>query len=648
MRSDCAPSCFSFSFCCPPLLLLNLYARAAQGTIMQKIIAGSLLLAGFNTQSQAQQNPIDNSLELPNMVVTATRTETPKNQLATAATVYTRKDIERLQVNTLPELLKGTTGIDMTQQGGYGKTTSVFMRGTNSDHVLVLIDGIKVGSASLGTTPFEFIPIDQVERVEIIRGPQSSLYGSEAIGGVIQIFTRKGSQEDKPSISLDAGGGFYDTYRVAGTVSGKWKNNWYTLGSSGLGSHGFNAQQATPGPYGVNQPDNDGYNNAAVNARVGHRFDKNNAEVEAFFMRAQGTTNYDGNYQDRTNFIEQVAGTTASMDLMKNWRSTLRFGQSQDDGDQFAPGGSFSSQFNTARWNASWLNQFTLADNHQLTVGSDYRLDEVTSSTTYNVDSRYDVGVFTELQSKLWDDHFVNASVRFDDNQSFGSYVTGSVGWRYNWNYGVSLLANFGNAFKAPSFNDLYYPNYGNPTLKPEESTSFETGIAGNHDWGQWEVRAYHTNIDNLITPTMDPVTYNFTAENIGKAQIDGIETEIGTQLMGWNGKLSMNLLNPQNRETNARLPRRADQTLAFDLSKTFGSFDLGANILAQGNRFNNLQNTVEVGGYVTADLRSAYHINKNWILNAKLNNLLDKQYQLVDTYNTAGRNFFLSIHYNN
>jgi vitamin B12 transporter len=614
---------------------------------MQKFIAGSLMLAGFNVQLQAQENPTNNTLELPNMVVTATRTEVAKNQLSAATTVYTRKDIERLQVQTLPELLKGTSGIDMTQQGGYGKTTSVFMRGTNSDQVLVLIDGIKVGSATLGTTPFEFIPMDSVERVEIIKGPQSSLYGSEAMGGVIQIFTRKGAATEKPNITLDSGGGTYATYRAAGTVSGKWKNNWYTLGSSGFGSHGFNAQQPTPGPFGVNQPDNDGYSNAAVNARVGHHFE-NKTEVEAFFMRTQGTTNYDGNFQNKTNFIEQVVGTSASMDIVENWHSTLRFGQSQDDQDQFAPDGAFSSKFNSTRWNASWLNQIKLSDNHQLILGSDYRLDGVNSSETYNQNSRYDVGVFTELHSQLWDDHFVNASVRFDNNQAFGNYVTGSMGWRYNWNYGISLLANFGNAFKAPSLNDLYFPNYGNPHLKPEESKSYETGIIGNHDWGKWEVRAYHTNIDNLITPTMDPITFNFSAENIGKAQIEGIETEIGTQLMGWNGKLSMNLLSPKNRETNARLPRRAEKTLAFDLSRTFGSFDLGANVLAQGDRFDNTQNTIKVAGYVTADLRSAYHFNKNWMLSAKLNNLLDKNYQTVDTYNMAGRNLFVSVHYNN
>ena len=618
---------------------------------MQKFIAGTLLLAGIHAQSQARENPTDNSLELPNMVVTATRTEVAKNQLAAASTVYTRKDIERLQVQTLPDLLKGTSGIDMTQQGGYGKIASVFMRGTNPDQVLVLIDGIKAGSVTTGTTPFEFIPIDQIERVEIIKGPQSSLYGSEAMGGVIQIFTRKGAMQDKPSVSVDAGGGSYKTFRVAGTVSGKWKNSWYTLGSSGLGSHGFNARDAIPGPYGFYQPDNDGYDNAAVNARLGHRFD-NNAEIEAFFMRAQGYTDYDGIYQDKTDFVDQVVGTSGSMDILDNWRSTLRLGQTLDDNDQYAPDGAFSSKFNSTRWNASWLNQFTLSDHHQLVLGSDYRLDEVDSTENYTENSRYDVGVFTEVHSQLWNDHFVNASVRYDNNEAFGDAVTGNFGWRFNWDYGISMLASFGNAFKAPSFNDLYFPNYGNPNLKAEESTSFETGLVGNHDWVKWEIRAYHTDIDNLITPVMDPVTFNFSAENIGKAEINGIETEIGTQLMGWNGKLTMNLLSPKNRETNARLPRRAEQTLAFDLSRTvdskFGAFDLGANVLAQGDRFDNTQNTVKVAGYVTVDLRAAYHLNKNWMLNAKLNNLLDKNYQTVDTYNMPDRNFFVSIQYNN
>lgn len=611
---------------------------------MQKFILGSLLLASATSPLQAQETLSGDTTGLPEMVVTATRSEVAKNQLAAAVTVYTRKDIERLQVKTFPELLRGTTGIDMTQQGGDGKTTSVFMRGTNSDHVLILIDGIKVGSATLGTTPFEFVPIDQIERVEIIRGPQSSLYGSEAIGGVIQIFTRKGGQSEKPSVTLDAGGGTYDTMRTAGTVSGKWKNSWYTVGASHFNTQGFDAREPVPGFFGVDQPDDDGYYNTAVNARIGHRFD-NNAEIDASFLRSQGRTEYDGTFQDKTNFINQVAAFSGSMDVLDNWRSTLRLGQSFDDNDNFAPGGSFSSRFDTQRWNATWLNQFDLSDDHQLILGSDYRLDEVSSlPTSFEEDSRYDVGVFGELHSRILDNHFINASLRWDENEAFGDYVTGNIGWRYNSELGISPFASFGNAFKSPTFNQLYFPFFGNPDLEPEESTSFEVGLAGDHQWLQWEIRAYHTNIDNLIV-FLPP---DFKAVNVNKAQIDGIEAEISTQVLGWNGKLGMNLLNPQDRETNFRLARRYQESLSFDLSRAFGPVDVGVNVLAQGDRYDDPQNTIRVAGYVTVDLRAAYHVNKNWMLSAKLNNLLDKQYQLVDTYNTADRNFFVSIHYNN
>ena len=262
----------------------------------------------------------------------------------------------------------------------------------------------------------------------------------------------------------------------SGTVSGKWKNSWYSLGASHFNSQGFNTRQPTPGRFGVNQPDRDGYDNTGLNARVGHRFD-NNAEVEAFFMRTEGKNEYDGNVQNKTNFIDQVVGTSASMDVMDDWRSTLRLGQSIDDSDQFAPDGSFSSRFDTTRWNTTWLNDFTLSDNHQLIAGTDYRVDEVDSTTSYKETSRYDVGVFTELHSRILDDHFINASVRWDKNEAFGDYVTGNFGWRYNSDYGISPFASFGNAFKAPTFNDLYFPNYGNPNLGRKNRPHLKRGL---------------------------------------------------------------------------------------------------------------------------------------------------------------------------
>ncbi len=623
---------------------------------MHKLLLSLPLAASVALPVMAQAAK-DNSTTLPEMVVTATRTETAKNQLSAGTTVYTRADIERLQAKTFPDLLRGTTGVDMTQQGGDGKITSVFMRGTNSDHVLVLVDGIKVGSATSGTTPFEFVPIDQIERVEIIRGPQSSLYGSEAIGGVIQIFTRKGAESETPKFTLDAGGGNYSTLKANGTVSGKWQNNWYNFGASHYNTQGFSAQGRVPGQFGYSQPDDDGYYNTAVNARVGHKFD-NNAEIEASFMRSEGRTEYDGTFQDETKFINQVSSVTGSIKPLEDWKAILRLGHSFDNNDQFI-GNRAASNFYTQRWNATWLNEIALHEDHQAVIGTDFRLDEVDNSIdidtftpgfqAFSEKSRYDVGVFGELHSRLFNDHFLNASVRFDENEAFGSYVTGNIGWRYNSPIGISPFANFGNAFKAPNFNDLYFPGFGNPNLGAEESTTVEVGLAGNHDWLQWEVRAYHTNVDNLITPVPSPATTSgFTAVNIGKAQIDGLEAELSTQFLGWNGKLSMNYLDPKNRENNARLPRRYQKSLSFDLNRSFDKFDVDATVLAQGNRFDDAANSTQVGGYVTVDLRAAYHIDKNWTLNAKLNNLLDKQYQLVNTYNTADRNFFVSIHYNN
>jgi vitamin B12 transporter len=605
---------------------------------MQKTLFSTLVLASFTPLLQAQETVAT----LPDVVVTSTRADIQQNQLATASTVYTRQDIERLQVKTLPELLNSAAGVDIAQNGGYGQLANVFMRGTNPDHVLVLIDGIKVGSVTAGTAAFQFIPIDQIERVEIVRGPQSSLYGSEAIGGVIQIFTRSGKNSDTPKFTLEAGVGSYDTYRSSGAVSGKWQNSWYSLGASSIGSNGFSAQTLP------SDSDRDGYQNTAVNARLGHRFD-NGAELEAFFMRAQGENEFDGFSENKNKFVQQVVGASASMTILDNWQAMLRFGQSADESTNLTPDGNFSSRFDSSRWNVTWLNQFKFSDTQQLVVGADGRVDEVNSTTAFTQKSRYDVGVFAELHSRWFEHHFTNASIRWDKNEAFGDYVTGSFGWRYQWDHGISVLANFGNAFKAPTFNELYWPDTGfgggNPNLKAEQSRSFEVGLMGDHDWGHWEVRAYHTDVDNLIN--------GWPPVNVDKAQLDGIESVISADVLGWHGKLSMNLLSPKDKTTHARLIRRADKTLSFDISRSFDAVDVGATVLAQSSRPDTDFNawparTINIAGYATVDLRAMYHFNKQWSIGAKLNNLLDQDYQTVNNYNMANRNFFFTIHYNN
>ncbi len=608
-----------------------------------KIIASAWLITGFNT-ALAADTSTNNITALPDTVVTATRSETDPKELATAITVYTRKDIERLQVRTLPDLFKGSLGLDVAQSGGYGQPTSLFMRGSSTSQVLVLLDGIKIGSATTGTTPFELIPIDQIERVEIIRGPQSSLYGSEAVGGVIQIFTRKGSQSGQPKVTLDAGGGSYDTAQTAGTVSGKLGGNWYNLGVSHLNSQGFDAQASL-------QPNHrDGYQNTAMNARFGHRFD-NNAEVEGFLMHSEGTNRYNNFWggADNSAFVNQAFGLAGAMDVSDKWRSNVRLGHSQDDMSTFLSNGNFAHSFNTTRWNASWLNQVHLSDSEQATLGGDYRLDEVQSNTAYTETSRYDAGIFAELHSQLFDHHFVNSSVRWDTNQAFGDFVTGNIGWRYNSAFGISPFARFGNAFKAPTFNDLYYPGFSNPNLKPEQSRSYEIGLAGGHAIGQWELRAYHTDADNLIGYSSS----GFIPVNIDRARIEGLEAQISTDLLGWHQQLNGSLIDPVDAKTGQRLQRRATKTLSYDVSRSIGEFDIGAKVLAQDSRpdinsYAYPSSWVNVAGYVTVDLRTAWHINKNWVISGKINNLFNEIYQTVYSYNMADRNFFMTVHYNN
>ena len=610
---------------------------------MQKNIFPSLILAGFGWSTILAH--AESSTLLAETTVTAARTEIASDELATAVNVFNRADIERLQVRTLPELLNRAVGVDVTQNGGMGKSSSLFMRGTSSDHILVLIDGIKTGSVTLGTAPYEILPIDQIERVEISRGPNSSMYGSEAIGGVIQIFTRKGAQTEQPSISLDAGAGSYDTAQTNGVISGKWRDSWYSVSASHLTTQGFNAMTN-------DDPDRDGYDNTGLNARIGHKFN-DKAEVDAFYFWSNGTSDVD-HYQKRSRFTNQVVGVNGSLEVNDFWRSSLRLGQSRDDSFNLAVDPSYDSYFYSTRWNASWQNELRFNAKHKMVLGADYRLDQVDSITTYTKSSRYDFGLFGEWHGQLWDHHFLTTSLRWDENQAIGDYVTGNIGWRYNWLSGVSLFASFGNGFKAPSLNDLYYidpwGSHGNPSLKPEQSRSFEVGLSGRQEWANWQLRAYHTDIDNLITWYTDKNTYISVPLQTQKAQIQGIEAELSREFWGWQNKLALQLLQPIDKSTRLLLPRRADTIITYDLSHSWDKLDVGGNILVRGASYEEdwLANRKQVAGFATVDLRAVYHLNKQWSFSGKLNNLLDKDYQTVDTYNNAGRNFFFSIHYNN
>ena len=583
------------------------------------------------------------------VIVTATRTAQTVDSALASVTVISRKDIERQQVRSIQDLFRGVPGINIVNQGGPGKATFVQMRGTESDHVLVMIDNIKVGSATSGTTAFENIPIEQIDRIEIVRGPRSSLYGSEAIGGVIHIFTRKGDGAGLKQY-LGFGGGTFGTLEGSTGLSYGGKQGWFNMTASGIGTQGFNTCTGSSNGgcfVDTSDPtlfDRDGYRNVAGSARAGYRF-KNGLEIDANFMQSAGKTQYDGSFANRAVLMQQVIGGTARYSPLDFWRISLIGGRSREDSDNFL-GRSFQDRFNTIRDTISVLNDFTINPNHILTIGMDYQKDYVKSTEAFAVNSRTNWGVFAQHQATIAKHNF-QLSLRHDDNQQFGSRVTGGVGWGFPLTENVGLIANFGSAFKAPTFNELYFPFSSNPNLRPEDSRSFEFGTRGKADWGSWSLNVYETHIDHLIA--FDAIT--FSPVNIDKARIRGFEGIFSTQIKGWQFNTNLTLLDPENRSSSLNrgniLPRRAEQSFRLDADRQFGQhYRLGAMLLVEGERFDDLSNTRKLDSYVKFDLRAEYILNKHWRLQGRIENLFNERYETAAFFNQPGRNFFAMIRY--
>lgn len=321
-------------------------------------------------------------LDLEQQVVTATRTAQTAQQSLAAVTVLDRERIERSQAASLPELLKQVPGVSLANNGGPGKSTALFMRGTESDHVLVMIDGIKIGSVSAGGAALQDLPLELIERIEVVRGPRSSLYGSEAIGGVIQIFTRKGrGQGVKPFFS--AGYGTHDTYTGSAGVSGGDGRGWYSLGVSGSDTDGINVKSAGTSGY---ENDADGYRNLSATLAAGYRFD-NGLELDANLLQAKSHNDYDSVNSRRTSGFganadgeSKVFGTRARFSPLEPWRVTLQAGRSEDKSDAYQDG-RFSSRFDSRRDSLAWQNDIDIAAGHMLTVGADYQRDEINGTT---------------------------------------------------------------------------------------------------------------------------------------------------------------------------------------------------------------------------------------------------------------------------
>jgi len=589
-------------------------------------------------------------VELDPIIVTATRTAQTADETLASVTVITREEIDRRRATSLQEVLRGVPGLGIANSGGLGKNTSVFLRGTNSDHVLVLIDGIRVSSATSGRTAFQFIPIDQIERIEIVRGPRASLYGAEAIGGVIQIFTRKGGGALRPRFR--AGGGSHATYQLAGGISGGGDRGWFNLGASRIDTEGFNACSSTtaqPGGCFTFEPDDDGYTNNAGSARFGYRFG-NGLELDARLLHAEGNNEFDGRSENEDDFVQQALSGQIRFSPAASWGVTILGGRSLDESENFKAGIPERSVFDTERQSALFQNDFTLAPGHVLTVGFDYYNDLIESTEDFAETSRDNKAGFGQYQGAFDDLDWV-LGVRHDDNEQFGGESTGNVGLGYTFGPPLRLTAGWGRGFKAPSFNDLFFPDFGDPNLDPERSESAELGASGTIAGLRWSLNGYYTELDDLITFRPDSTSrFGIRAANVDEARILGLEAVASTELFGWDVAANLSFIDPENRGDGPNkgnvLPRRAEQMFRLDLDRRFGRYTAGLTVYGEGRRFDDLANTRRLASYVLVDLRAGVEIYKGLFLEGKVGNLLDKEYETADFFNQDDTNLFVTLRY--
>ncbi len=567
------------------------------------------------------------------IVVTATRTARSVDETLAPVTIITREEIERSTARDLTELLQGRPGIDIVRNGAYGKNTALFLRGTDPDQVLTLVDGVKQFSATAGTTAFQFIPLEQIERIEIVRGPRSGLWGSEAIGGVVHIFTRRGT--DEAAYNASGGYGSHRTAQITAGVSGPLGETRYSVQAGYFDSDGIDAQQG-------GNPDDDGYDNASLSASLRHGFG-NGAELDVGLLRAAGNTEYDSSFDPPqathdTDFVQQSAHARLRMVATDAWVTTLQLGQSRDEADDFTSGQRVS-RFDTRRDQLSWQNDVQLRDGQLLTMGVDYADDRVDSTVAYDVSERDNVGVFAQWQGGF--EHTDAAlRLRYDDNEQFGTETTGGIdlGWRINER--LRLIGAYGSGFKAPTFNDLYFPGFSNPDLDPERSDAVEVALTGDVSWGRWAVRAFRSTIDDLITfdaATSVPV-------NVDSAEIDGLELELEARVADWTATAFATLLDPRDDATGNVLPRRAKKYGRLDVGRRLGPVQLDLGLVAQGRRFDDLANTVELDGYALLNARLGYALTKTLLIEALLDNLLDEDYETVAGFNEKGRTAFVRL----
>lgn len=571
----------------------------------------------------------DAALKLPETLISANRDVQQRDASSTANTVFTRADIERLQPASVSDLLRRVPGVQVTDNGA-GSLASLYIRGTKSAQSLLLVDGMRIASASSGDSNLQFLNVDQIERVEVLRGPRSAVYGADAIGGVVQIFTRRSAGEGlQPFVRM--GYGSNASWRRSAGISGGDAQTRFSLAGSLDETDGIDRT----GPSYDSDQDHDAYRNKAFSLSLSHSF-SDSLEAGVNVLDQRGRTEFDNPFGrfDMTTFESvgqepysdfTLSSVSSYLDAQVNdlWSSRLEVGHSENREESLDKLSDERGVFNTYRDSVNWLNTLALSDSHSLLLGGEWYEDQLNSNTAFAEQQRWNQAAF--VQHRYESEHFsTELGVRHDKNEQFGSENTWSGALTLPLNAANDLVLSYSEGFRAPTFNDLYYPDYSNPDLKPEHSKSYELQWRSQlAERTRLEASLYRTDIEDAIASDQD-----FIPQNIAEARIHGFEANLQQELFGWQGQLGIAFVDPRDRDSGHTLNRRARRTLSLDLDRAFGAFAVGATWQLASSSYDDPDNQHELGGYGLLGLRGSWQATSELKLEAKIDNLLDKDYQ--------------------
>ncbi|SDH64804.1 MULTISPECIES: TonB-dependent receptor domain-containing protein [unclassified Duganella] len=582
------------------------------------------------------------------VVVTATRTAQPLANVISDTITINAEQIAESGAGSIVDLLQRQRGIEIARNGGAGTSSSVYIRGANSNQNIVLVDGVRIGSSTTGAANWSAIPLTAIDHIEIVYGPLSSLYGADAIGGVIQIFTRKG--QGAPAVTAFAGYGSDKTREVDATLSGATGGEHsfsYAISAGKEKSDGYSATR--PGLSSYNK-DDDGYDRENVSGQFGLQIAPG-YEAGALFLHSKLDSQYDNGasaYDVRSKAELQTAAIYGKAKFVSNVDTLLQYSQSEDKGQNWgSAAASGYSRIDTRQTTITLQNDIRIGEDI-VQVLYDHRKEEVSTNGADAMNRDRTTNSWAASYNARRGASLLNASVR-RDNAVYGSKNTGSIGYGYDITPQLRATASYGTSFRAPTYNELYYPGYGNPANKPEEGKNAEIGLRWDDGVNALSANYYHNKLtDMLVNTTPCPYAgYTFgCAYNVNKAMLEGVTIAGTTKLAGINLAASIDLQDPKDETTDKRLARRAKKHGNVTADYRIGALKAGVELEFSGDRFDDAANKNRLGGYGLVNLYATYAVNKDWSALVRWNNVGDKQYDLARYYVTPGSKVFAGIRY--